>query len=105
MWRRHSCRPRPEESGRLPGVLQSASRGVGTRQTESLTESLRHGGGLWPQARSGEAEFFHYLAADQVLLDDALQHLRGRGVIPDAFRVDHGNRAAFADAEAVGLAA
>jgi hypothetical protein len=36
MWRRHSCRPRPDSSGRLPGVLQSASRGVGTRQTESL---------------------------------------------------------------------
>src|ERR1035437_551342 len=34
-WRRHSCRPRPDSSGRLPGVLQSPSRGVGTRQSES----------------------------------------------------------------------
>ena len=34
-WRRHSCLPRPDSSGRLPDVRQSASRGVGTRQTES----------------------------------------------------------------------
>src|ERR1019366_5686159 len=38
---RGNSRPRPDSSGRLPGVLQSASRGVGTRQTESL----RHHGG------------------------------------------------------------
>src|ERR1035438_4883376 len=66
---------------RAPAIVRAASRGVGTPQTESLTESLRHGGGLRQQARSGEAEFFHYAAADQVLLDDALQHVRGRGVI------------------------
>src|ERR1035441_3066475 len=32
----HSCLPRPHSSGRLPGMVESASRGVGTRQTESL---------------------------------------------------------------------
>jgi hypothetical protein len=36
MWRGHSCLLRPDSSGRLPGVLENASRGVGTRQTESL---------------------------------------------------------------------
>jgi hypothetical protein len=41
MWRRHSCLPRPDSSGRLLGVLQSASRLIGTRQSETL----RHAGG------------------------------------------------------------
>src|ERR1019366_2182703 len=47
-WRRHSCLPRPDSSGRLPGVLQNASRRVGTQQSESLAESLRHSGTLRP---------------------------------------------------------
>ena len=36
MWRGHSCLPRPDSSGRLPGALESTSRRVGTPQTESL---------------------------------------------------------------------
>jgi hypothetical protein len=34
-WRGHSCLPRPDSSGRLPGALKSTSRRVGTPQTES----------------------------------------------------------------------
>lgn len=41
--------------------------------------------------------------ADQVLLDDALQHFWGTRVIPDALRVNHGDRPADADAKAVRL--
>ena len=52
-----------------------------------------------------ETEFFYHLSADQVLLNDALQHFGRGGVIPDAFGIDHRNRAAFADAQAVGFGA
>src|ERR1017187_9460065 len=48
------------------------------------------GGGL-RHAGPGETILFYYLAPDQVLLNDALQHLRRGGVIPDAFGVDDGN--------------
>ena len=40
-----------------------------------------------------------------MLLDDLLQHLRGAGVIPDAFGIHHGDRAACADLEAIRLGA
>jgi hypothetical protein len=54
---------------------------------------------------SRETVLFYYLAADQVFLDDALQHFWCGGVIPDAFGVDDGDGPAFADTEAVGLGA
>ncbi len=53
----------------------------------------------------GEAEFFYYLSADEMLLNDALEHLRRGGVIPDAFGVNYGNRATLADPETVGFSA
>ena len=45
MWRRHSCVPRPDSSGRLLGVLQSASRGVEGAPWARQSETLRHAGG------------------------------------------------------------
>src|ERR1019366_7024708 len=43
--------------------------------------------------------------ADQVLLDDAFQHFRRAGVIPDAFGINDCDWPAHADAQAVGLGA
>ena len=40
-----------------------------------------------------------------MLLDDLLEHLRCAGVIPDAFGIHHGDRAARADLEAIRLGA
>ena len=54
---------------------------------------------------AGEGELFHDLAADEVLLDDAFEHVRTGRVIPDTLRVDQRDRAAFADAETVYLGA
>jgi hypothetical protein len=45
------------------------------------------------------------LAANQMLLDDALENLRSSGVVPGPFGVDDGYRALLADAQAVDLAA
>src|ERR1039457_1051211 len=39
-WRRHSCRPRPDSSGRLPGVLPK----LVPRSRDAADCSLRHGG-------------------------------------------------------------
>jgi hypothetical protein len=44
-------------------------------------------------------------AADQVLLNDALEHRRITFAVPGAFRIDDRNRTAFANAQAVGLGA
>ena len=44
-----------------------------------------------------------HFSADQVLLDDLLQHLRGAGVVPDAIGVDDGDGTFEADLQAVGL--
>jgi len=52
-----------------------------------------------------KGKFRHRLPADQMFLDDAFQNLRCATVIPDAFRIDHGNRAARADAQAARLGA
>ena len=43
------------------------------------------------------------LAADEVFLDDSLEDGRIAFAVPRAFGIDHGNRAAFSDAEAVRL--
>src|SRR2546423_9894191 len=51
----------------------------------------------------GNQELFNDLAADEVALDDLLQRLRRAGVIPRAFGVDHGDGAAGANLQAVGL--
>src|SRR5688572_6745235 len=48
---------------------------------------------------------FQHTSADQMLLDDGFEHGRVAFPVPRAVRVDDGNRAAFADAEAVGLGA
>ena len=44
-------------------------------------------------------------AADEVFLDDPLEHRRIALAVPGAFRIDDGDRAAFADAQAVRLGA
>lgn len=49
--------------------------------------------------------FLHDAAADEVFLNDALQDLRGAGVIPNGFRVNYGDGTFGADAEAVGFGA
>jgi len=43
------------------------------------------------------------LPADQVFVDDALEHGRVTLAVPGALRVDHRDRSSLADAEAVGL--
>ena len=43
--------------------------------------------------------------ADEMLLDDLLQHFRRAAVIPHALGIDNGNGAAYADAQAVGACA
>jgi len=43
----------------------------------------------------------HDAAADQMLLNDPLEHGRIAARVPRPFRIDHGDRAALADAEAV----
>src|SRR4051812_22060638 len=44
-------------------------------------------------------------AADEVFLDDPLEHRRVALPVPGAFGIDDRDRAAFADAQAIGLAA
>src|SRR5678815_5562127 len=43
--------------------------------------------------------------ADEMLLDDPLERGRITLAIPGAFRIDNGDRPAFTDAKAIGLAA
>jgi hypothetical protein len=43
------------------------------------------------------------MAADEMLLDDSFEDRRIALAIPCAFRIDHGDRTAFADAQAIGL--
>ena len=45
------------------------------------------------------------LATDQMFLDDPLEDRRIALAVPGAFRIDNGNRSAFADPQAVGLGA
>ncbi len=53
----------------------------------------------------GEAVFLDDSAIDEMFLNDALEHLRRAGVVPDALRIDDRDGTARADAEAVGLGA
>src|SRR3954447_8298211 len=48
---------------------------------------------------------FDHPAADEVLLDDPLEHRRIAPRVPRALRIDDRDRSAFADPQAVGLAA
>src|SRR5215471_2337145 len=52
-----------------------------------------------------EGKLLHHPSADQVLLNNSLEHIGCGAAIPDALGVDHRDRTAFADAEAVGLSA
>src|SRR5262245_20379305 len=49
--------------------------------------------------------FLHSATADQVLLDDSLEHRRVALAVPRSLRIDDGDRTAFTDAQAVGLGA
>src|SRR6476659_2868600 len=51
----------------------------------------------------GDEKLFDRASADQVLLDDALEGLRVAAAVPRTLRVNHGDRPAFADAQAVRL--
>src|SRR5260370_24688437 len=48
---------------------------------------------------------FHDASADEVFLDNPLENRRIALPVPRPFRIDDGDRPAFADPEAVGLAA
>src|SRR4029450_8483146 len=50
-----------------------------------------------------DEEIANELTADQMLLDDPLKHRWIAGAIPGAFRIDHGNRSALADPQAIGF--
>src|SRR5512142_411831 len=52
-----------------------------------------------------ENVLLHGMAADQMLLNDALQHYRRARMVPRALGVDDRYRALFADAQTVGLRA
>src|ERR1043165_9169780 len=45
----------------------------------------------------------HSLSGDQVLLDDAFEHLRIAFPVPCAFGIDHGNRTTLADTQTIGF--
>ena len=49
--------------------------------------------------------FRHYFTADQVDLDDGLEHRRVAPGVPGTFGIDDRDRAALADAQAVRLGA
>src|SRR5262249_23056718 len=63
-------------------------------------------GNGWLRQRVFDEDVIQYrTAADQVLLDDPLEHRRIAAAIPRALGIDERNRSAFADAQAVGLRA
>jgi len=43
------------------------------------------------------------VSTNKVLLDNSLEYRRSDGVIPHAVRIDHGDRAMLADAQAIGF--
>ncbi len=53
----------------------------------------------------GVMKLFHNLPADEVSLDDPLEHRRRAGVVPSPFGVDDRDGAAGADLQAVGFGA
>ena len=53
----------------------------------------------------GKGKFFDDFPAEQVFLNDALQHFRRAGVIPDAFGINDRDGPAYTDTQAVGLGA
>src|SRR5262245_13958707 len=50
-----------------------------------------------------DQKVFDDLSADEMLLDDALEYGRIAGAVPGTLRIDHCNRAAFANPEAIRL--
>ena len=44
-----------------------------------------------------ECEFCDRFSTNQVFANNALQYIRRHGVVPNPFRIDHGDRAAFAN--------
>src|SRR2546423_838605 len=58
-----------------------------------------------PARISRETVFFDDSAVDQMLLNDALQHRRGAGVVPSTFGINDGDWPVRADTEAIYLAA
>src|SRR6185436_482902 len=93
----------------MPRAVRRHSRqgGAGRREparTEIVSSkapkrSIRSGG--WQRALQDD-EFADRLAADQMLLEDALENGRIALSVPDPVGVDHGDGATAADVEAVG---
>src|ERR1039458_7307817 len=54
MWRRHSCRPRPDSSGRLPGGITAATVVLPSRMSWSMRAQQAH---HLPRARPWPAVF------------------------------------------------
>jgi hypothetical protein len=50
----------------------------------------------------GKRQIFHHAAANQMFLDNPLQRLRARRVIPDTLGIDQRDGPSIADAQAVG---
>ena len=62
-------------------------------------------GPLRPQRTRKDTRPLDHAASDQVSLDDPLENRRVARAVPRPFRVDDGDRPAFADPQAVGLGA
>src|SRR6185369_11803392 len=52
-----------------------------------------------------DQEIADEFAANQMLLDDPFEHGWIAGTIPGPFRIDHGNRSALTDSQAIGFRA
>src|SRR5262245_61285016 len=76
------------------------SLGSGIHRSSSARFFLRN-----RQRVAREGERFDDASADEMFLDDSLEHLGRAGVIPDAFGINDRDRPARADAEAVGFRA
>ena len=70
----------------------------------TLTDFRSHASGMLTKVEQGETlaskpdlKYSHRLSADEMLLDDLLQHIGGAGVIPDAFWIDDRHRPVTAD--------
>ena len=102
-----------------PGASRSSSRyasavsAAGTAVTAAFARvQSERKKSSWPASRTasvervpGERISGDGAAIDQMFLDDAFEHFRRARVVPDAFRIDHRDRAGGADLEAVRLGA
>src|SRR5207247_5881358 len=97
--RSHTHRPRPHQQCCGLRICRNSRPGLKTRPT--CVTQMGSGAGfewvLFDQVRCDEG------ASDQVLLNDPLEHRRIARTVPGALGIDDGDRAAFADPQAVRL--